>query len=154
MPSYRKTLSLSFFFKFWASVSSALSMPFTSSLSPTDLSDIISTIHRAPSSGRRDNSDPYAQEVVGKQELHASGLKHTTGEAVYIDDMPKVGNEGYGALVLSKKAHAKILSVDATEALEMEGVYSFVDHNDLPNPRANYWGAGASLSCIPPLLWS
>ncbi|KAL8290642.1 hypothetical protein RQP46_002900 [Phenoliferia psychrophenolica] len=141
MPSYRKTLALSFFFKFWTAVSSSLSLSFSSSLSAIDLADITSTIHRAPSSGKRDNSDPYAQEVVGKQEPHASGLKHVTGEAVYIDDMPKVGNEGYGALVLAKKAHAKILSVDPSEALAMEGVYSYVDHTDLPNPRANYWGA-------------
>lgn len=150
MPSYRKTLSLSFFFKFWASVSVVLSLPFAPTslshapISSADLLDITSQIHRAPSSGRRDNSDPYAQEVVGRQEPHASGLKHVTGEAVYVDDMPKVGNEGFGALVLSKKAHAKIVSVDATEAIEMDGVHAYVDHTDLPNPRANYWGAGKS----------
>ncbi|KAK4700783.1 hypothetical protein P7C70_g5458, partial [Phenoliferia sp. Uapishka_3] len=145
MPTYRKTLSLSFFYKFWTTVSTLLpsSSAASSLLSPTDIADITTTIHRAPSSGRRDNSDPYAQEVVGKQEPHASGLKHVTGEAVYIDDMPKVGNEGYGALVLSKRAHAKILKVDTKEALELEGVYNWVDHNDLPNQRANYWGAAA-----------
>lgn len=72
-----------------------------------------------------------------------SGLKHTTGEAVYVDDMPRYSNEGVGALVLSKNAHAGIVSVDPTAALEMEGVLYWVDHKDLPNPRANYWGAAA-----------
>lgn len=143
MPTFRKTLSLSFFFKFWTAVSLSLSLPFHSPLSSADTSEIVDHIHRQPSSGRRDNSDPYASNVVGKQEPHLSGLKHVTGEAVYIDDMPKVGNEGYGALVLSRRAHAKILSVDASAALALPGVYAYVDHTDLPNPRANYWGAAA-----------
>ncbi|KAM0755454.1 putative xanthine dehydrogenase HxA [Meredithblackwellia eburnea MCA 4105] len=144
MPSYRKTLALSFFFKFWNSVAYDLDIPFGDSpLSKDSMLEIVDSIHRKPSSGRRDNSDPYAAEVVGKQEPHASGLKHVTGEAVYVDDMPKVGNEGYGALVLSKRAHAKILNVDPSAALEVPGVIAWVDHNDLPNPRANYWGAVA-----------
>ena len=37
--------------------------------------------------------------MVGKQELHLSGLKHTTGEAVYVDDMLQAQNEAYGVLV-------------------------------------------------------
>ena len=84
--------------------------------------------------------DPYAQETVGKQEPHLSGLKHTTGEAVYVDDMPQTQNEAYGALVLSTRAYAKIISVDPSEALAMEDVYSYVSHNDLPSPNANWWG--------------
>ncbi|KAJ7448476.1 xanthine dehydrogenase [Mycena galericulata] len=115
MASYRKTLALSFFFKFWNTLST----------------------------GRHDNSDPYAQEVVGRQEPHLSGLLQATGAAVYVDDMPKVGNEVYGALVLSTRAHAKILSIDAAAALEMEGVVSWVSHVDLPNERANWWGGTA-----------
>ena len=43
--------------------------------------------------------DPYAQETVGKQEPHLSGLEHTTGEAVYVDDMLQTQNEAYGVLV-------------------------------------------------------
>ena len=43
--------------------------------------------------------DPYAQETVGKQELYLSGLKHTTGKAVYVDDMLQTQNEAYGVLV-------------------------------------------------------
>lgn len=143
MSSYRKTLALSFLFKFWHAVSAALSLPLDSSTSPIDLDDIISSIHRNPSSGTRDNSDPYAQEVVGQQILHTSGLKHVTGEAVYVDDMPKIGNEGFGALVLSTRAHAKILSVDPSGALEMSGVVAWVSHTDLPSPKANFWGAAA-----------
>ncbi|KAJ6516474.1 Molybdopterin-binding domain of aldehyde dehydrogenase-domain-containing protein [Mycena sanguinolenta] len=140
MASYRKTLALSFFFKFWNTVGSEIQLSPDLLPSKTDLEDITTIIHRQLSSGRRDNSDPYAQEVVGRQEQHLSGLLQATGAAVYVDDMPKVGNEVYGALVLSTRAHAKILSVDVANALEMEGVVSWVSHMDLPDERANWWG--------------
>ncbi|KAF8064111.1 xanthine dehydrogenase [Lyophyllum atratum] len=145
MPSFRKTLALSFLFKFWNAVSVELDIPLDGgqAMLSADPQDIISTIHRQANTGRRDNSDPYAEEVVGKSEPHLSGLKHTTGEAVYTDDMPTLQNEGYGALVLSTRAHAKIISVDASKALEMKGVYTFVSHLDLPSPKANWWGSVA-----------
>lgn len=44
-------------------------------------------------------------------------------------------------MVLSTKARAKIISVDESAALELPGVVSYVDHRDLPNPEANWWGA-------------
>ncbi|KAG6902926.1 hypothetical protein C0995_009317 [Termitomyces sp. Mi166 len=145
MPSYRKTLALSFLFKFWNAVSVELSIPLhdAGAALATNPQDIVGSIHRQPSSGRRDNSDPYAQEVVGKAEPHLSGLKHTTGEAVYTDDIPSIQNEAYGALVLSTRAHAKIISVDASKALEMKGVITFISHNDMPSPKANMWGTAA-----------
>ncbi|KAF7354804.1 Xanthine dehydrogenase/oxidase [Mycena sanguinolenta] len=140
MASYRKTLALSFFFKFWNTVGSEIKLSPDLLPSKTDLEDITTIIHRQLSAGKRDNSDPYAQEVVGRQEQHLSGLLQATGAAVYVDDMPKVGNEVYGALVLSTRAHAKIISVNTANALEMEGVVSWVSHVDLPDERANWWG--------------
>ncbi|KAF5376099.1 hypothetical protein D9615_007759 [Tricholomella constricta] len=133
MPSFRKTLALSFLFKFWNAARSPLihktsSAAFTAKLIPA---------------GATIPQDPYAQDVVGKQEPHLSGLKHTTGEAVYTDDMPALQNEGYGALVLSTRARAKIISVDASHALSMDGVHTFVSHSDLPSPKANWWGTSA-----------
>ncbi|KAJ7157926.1 xanthine dehydrogenase [Mycena crocata] len=143
MASYRKTLALSFFFKFWNTVGSELNLSPDLLPSAVELEELTTIIHRQLSSGRHDNSDPYAQEVVGRQEPHLSGLLQATGSAVYVDDMPKVGNEVYGALVLSTRAHAKILSVDAAAAVAMDGVVSWVSHVDLPNERANWWGGAA-----------
>ena len=54
--------------------------------------------------------------------------------------MPQTQNEAYGALVLSTRAYAKIISVDPSETLAMEDVYGYVSHNDLPSPNANWWG--------------
>lgn len=138
MPAYRKTLALSFFYRFFASASVELGIPLDGTMA-----EELAEIHRQVSSSTRDNSDPYALETVGKQIPHSSGLKHVTGEAIYVDDMPSIGNEAFAGLVLSSRAHAKILSVDPSAALDMDGVYSFVDHRDLPNERANYWGTAA-----------
>jgi xanthine dehydrogenase/oxidase len=70
-------------------------------------------------------------------------MKQVTGEAKYTDDIPRFHNELYGVMVLSTKAHAKLKKVDYEPALELPGVRFWVDHNDLPNPQANWWGAPA-----------
>lgn len=164
MPAFRKTLTLSFFYKFFISASIELGIPLDTAPGADVDGEITESIHREISSSSRDNSDPYALETVGRQFPHTSGLKHVTGEAIYVvsrpslraerdsrahlvfgeqDDMPSVGNEAFAGLVLSTRAHAKILSVDPSAALELDGVFSYVDHRDLPNERANYWGSAA-----------
>lgn len=57
------------------------------------------------------------------------------GEAVYCDDMPHFENELYLSLVLSTQAHAEIVSIDASQALAMEGVHAFFSARDLPEPQ-------------------
>ena len=39
------------------------------------------------------------------------------------------------AFVLSTKAHARIVKVDASAALEMPGVVDYVDHRSVPGPN-------------------
>lgn len=49
------------------------------------------------------------QDPVGQPIMHQSGIKHATGEAVYIDDLPAVDGELFLAAVTSSRAHAKIV---------------------------------------------
>uniref|UniRef100_A0A914VPR6 Aldehyde oxidase/xanthine dehydrogenase a/b hammerhead domain-containing protein n=1 Tax=Plectus sambesii TaxID=2011161 RepID=A0A914VPR6_9BILA len=63
--------------------------------------------------------------------MHQSGEKHTSGEAVYVDDV-RVADCLHLAFVLSTKASAKILSVDTSEALKIDGVECYIDHRDVP----------------------
>lgn len=138
MATYRKTLALSFFYRFYHDVLSTLE------IKESDVDqDIIDEIERNISYGRKDDdaSVAYKQEVVGKSGNHLSALKQCTGEAQYTDDIPVQKNELYGCLVLSTKARAKIRSVTVEAALDIPGVYDYVDHRDLPNPAANWWGA-------------
>lgn len=70
-------------------------------------------------------------DLIGRPIVHASAFKQATGEAIYCDDMPKFANELYLSVVLSTRAHAKILKIDPSKALSMEGVVSFFSSKDI-----------------------
>lgn len=133
MATYRKTLALSMFFRFWHEVVAELKL---GEVDP----GLIEEIHRHISFGKRDNDNPYEQRIVGKQIPHLSGLKHTTGEAEYLDDMPHHDRELYCALVLSQKAHAIIKSVDWTPALKPGLALGYIDRHSI-DPSKNAWGS-------------
>ncbi|KAB8297957.1 hypothetical protein EYC80_001735 [Monilinia laxa] len=131
--SYRRTLAISLFFRFWHEVVADLGL---GKVDP----DLINEIHRGISSGTRDNHNPSEQRVVGKQIPHLSSLKQTTGEAEYIDDIPRQHRELFGAMVLSSRAHAKLVEVDWTPAIESGLALGYVDINSIPKD-ANLWGS-------------
>jgi len=60
-----------------------------------------------------------------------------TGAAQYIEDLPDLPGTAYGAALLSPYSHARILRIDASEALRLPGVLAVVDrdHLDGINPR-------------------
>lgn len=131
MATFRRTLTLSLFVRFWHYVAQKLNLEFDA--------DLVDEIHREISTGTRDDVNPHAQRVVGQQIPHVSGLKHATGEAEYVDDMPPLHRELYGALVLSERAHARMVEVDWTPALEA-GALGYVDQSCLPGEK-NLWGS-------------
>jgi xanthine dehydrogenase/oxidase len=133
MAHYRKTLTLSLFFRFWHESAATLR------LGEVD-GQVIDEIHRHISTGSRDNYNPTEQRIVGKQFPHLSALKQCTGEAEYLDDMPKLDRELFGGLVLSSKAHANIISVDWEPALQMPGVVGYIDKNSITKEQ-NVWGS-------------
>lgn len=135
MPVYRKSLAFGFFYRFWHEIVGILSGEIEE--------ELVSEIKREISSGERDQDSTlaYEQRVLGKGVPHVAAMKQVTGEAQYTDDIPRQIGELYGCLVLSTKAHAKILSVDSEPALEIPGVYTYVDHRDLASPELNCWGA-------------
>ena len=138
MATYRKSLALGFFYRFYNEVLSE------AKIKEVDVDeDVCGEIERAISRGKKDleATQAYAQNIVGKANPHLAALKQCTGEAQYTDDIPVQKNELYGVMVLSAKAHAKILGVDISPAMSLPGVVEWVDHYDLPNPEANWWGA-------------
>ena len=138
MATYRKSLALGFFYRFYHEVLSQLG------LKDVEIDeDVRAEIEREISVGKKDHDATLAYEknILGKPEPHVAALKQCTGEAQYTDDIPLQKNELYGVLVLSTKPHARLLSVDPEPALGLPGVYDYVDHHDLPNPKANWWGA-------------
>lgn len=135
MATYRSTLALSLFFRFWNEAVRDLNL----GASAVEL-DCVDEIHREISTGSRDDDNPHEQRVVGKQIPHLSGLKHATGEAEYVDDIPPQARELCGALVLSQRAHAKIVSVDWTPAIGPGLAVGYIDRHSIPIDR-NLWGS-------------
>lgn len=138
MATYRKSLALGFFYKFFHET--------IAQIDGTEMkadTDAIGEIDRVISYGKRDHDAAlkYSKKVIGKEAPHVAAMKQTTGEAQYTDDIPVARNELYGYMVLSTKAHAKILSVDPSGALDMPGVVDYVSHQDLPSEETNWWGA-------------
>jgi len=62
---------------------------------------------------------------------HDSSVKHVTGKALYVDDMPRLPNTLELVLVTSPYAHAKILSVDVTKAIASSGVLAVLTADDI-----------------------
>ncbi|XP_038045060.1 xanthine dehydrogenase/oxidase-like [Patiria miniata] len=139
MEPYRQSLTLSFFFKFYLAVLEQIHLKqpgLRGSTMPPSFSSANQPYHKNSARGVQMYQEvPSGQpdsDAVGRPVTHQSAFKQVTGEAVYVDDMPHNEIELYLGMVLSKKAHANILSVDTTEALAIDGVHSYVSADDVP----------------------
>ncbi|XP_055604383.1 uncharacterized protein LOC129752632 [Uranotaenia lowii] len=59
-------------------------------------------------------------------------LSQTAGEAKYIEDLPNLPNELYGAFVSATKARSIIVDIDPSKALQLPGVHAFYGAKDIP----------------------
>lgn len=69
---------------------------------------------------------------VHKVQRHDSALKHATGQALYIDDMPEPPGTLHGALVLSAVACGRLVWLDAGVASALPGVVAVLGPRDIP----------------------
>jgi xanthine dehydrogenase/oxidase len=123
---FRKSLSMSFMQKFIIHVTNELS-----GVEPLSASALLD-IKRGLSCGTQTFTESSDDGIVGKSVIHQSAMKQVTGEACYVDDMPKHANELYAVIVQSSEAHAKILNVDYSEALSVPGVVDYISWKDIP----------------------
>jgi xanthine dehydrogenase large subunit len=63
---------------------------------------------------------------------HDSALKHVTGQALYVDDMPEPPGTLHAALVLSTVACGRLKSLDRAAAAAMPGVVAVLGPRDIP----------------------
>ncbi|KAG5266149.1 hypothetical protein AALO_G00250340 [Alosa alosa] len=136
MVTYRCTLTISLFFKFYLTVQHKLAQDgvVVEDVRP-DYSSATEIFHpESPSSVQLYQTVPPGQsadDVIGRPIMHLSALKQATGEAIYCDDIPCYENELHLALVTSTKAYAHIKSIDTAEALAVPGVVTFVSFEDI-----------------------
>lgn len=132
MVSYRRALVLSLFFKAFLKISVTISEKSTIPENERSGGETFST--KIPKSTQlfekvcstQSNLDP-----IGRPKVHQSAYKQASGEALFCDDIPRATNEFYLSLVLSTRAHAKILSINPHKALALEGVEAFFSSKDL-----------------------
>uniref|UniRef100_A0A671RBC4 xanthine dehydrogenase n=1 Tax=Sinocyclocheilus anshuiensis TaxID=1608454 RepID=A0A671RBC4_9TELE len=109
MVTYRRTLTISLFYKFFLTVQHKLAldlrMEVFNTLFQLDSPSSVQLYQAVPPGHNND-------DVVGHPIMHLSALKHATGEAIYCDDIPYYENELHLALVTSIKAHALIKLVE------------------------------------------
>ncbi|XP_028907660.1 xanthine dehydrogenase/oxidase-like [Ornithorhynchus anatinus] len=136
---FRRTLTLSFFFKFYLSVLQKLNKCSVRgkccNLDPTWLSALAPFQKDPVANVQLFQEVPKGQseeDTVGRPLAHLAAAMQATGEAVYCDDIPPYSNELYLRLVTSTKAHAKIKSIDASEAQKVPGFVHFLSAADIP----------------------
>eukprot|EP00090_Calanus_glacialis_P022255 TRINITY_DN34353_c0_g1_i1.p1 TRINITY_DN34353_c0_g1~~TRINITY_DN34353_c0_g1_i1.p1 ORF type:complete len:1353 (-),score=369.93 TRINITY_DN34353_c0_g1_i1:172-4230(-) len=129
MVQYRQSLVISFFFKFFLTVDKELRGSIKNvEDSATDIFVKEPITSHQMYEVKADSTD---NNIVGKPIKHKAAEKQVCGSAVYIDDMPRIEGELYLGLVLSSRAHAKILKVDASKALSEKGVEDWIDHTSV-----------------------
>jgi xanthine dehydrogenase large subunit len=67
-----------------------------------------------------------------KLPMHESAVKHVTGQAIYIDDMPEWPNELHIATGKSTEAHADIVSINLDKVRAYPGVVDVIVQSDIP----------------------
>ncbi|MGE0576441.1 MAG: xanthine dehydrogenase molybdopterin binding subunit [Reyranella sp.] len=72
---------------------------------------------------------------------HDSALKHVTGQAIYIDDMPEPPGTLHAALVLSPIPSGRLRRIDLAKAAAAAGVVTTITAADIPGHN-NIAGAG------------
>ena len=133
MVRYRQSLTVSFFFKFFLTVLRDVDGTIDQSESSAT-----SVFHKQPITSHQLFEKKTAEtdtDIVGKPIKHKAADKQVSGSAVYVDDLPRLEGELYLGLVVSSRAHARILSVDTGTALAMEGVVDWVDHTSITSDR-------------------
>ncbi|XP_047119344.1 xanthine dehydrogenase [Schistocerca piceifrons] len=143
MIQYRRSLTLSLFFKAYLAIRNELAKKNCTQPVPENYkSGIMGLEMEIPRSSQYFQvvpPDQRASDAVGRPLPHKSAFKQATGEAVYCDDMPHLEGELYLALVLSTRPHARIVSIDESKALEIKGVHAFFSAKDLSSHH-NMWG--------------
>ncbi|XP_021344731.1 xanthine dehydrogenase/oxidase-like, partial [Mizuhopecten yessoensis] len=123
--SFRITLACSFFLKFFMKIKATLE---------TDSDKLRIGLSYTPASSVQvfDVPDDSGAHAVWKPIPNVTSEYITAGEAQFVDDNPSAMNELFAGLVTSAHAHAKIVSVDVSAALEVKGVVDVVDYKDVP----------------------
>uniref|UniRef100_A0A7M4ERC2 Aldehyde oxidase-like n=1 Tax=Crocodylus porosus TaxID=8502 RepID=A0A7M4ERC2_CROPO len=135
---YKRTLIVSFFFKFYLEVLQGLKLMYphrycdTTEKCKSMPDDFHTKIPQSSQIYQAVDPEQLSQDPVGRPLMHLAGIKHATGEAIYCDDIRAVKEELFLAVVTSSRPHAKIISIDLSDALKLPGVVDVITVQDIP----------------------
>ncbi|KAM6893464.1 aldehyde oxidase 6 [Xenentodon cancila] len=133
---FRRSLTLSLLFKFNLEVLHKLrEMKLSADEPPERLLPLPRDIQRGLQEFQPVSKSQSDQDPVGRPMMHRSAISQATGEAVYCDDILRTDGELFLVLVTSSRAHAKIIRLDASEALKLPGVVDVITTNDIPGEK-------------------
>ncbi|XP_043934178.1 aldehyde oxidase 3-like [Protopterus annectens] len=137
MVEFRRTLIISFFFKFYLQVLQELKqMGVPDDKIPQNYLSATEDFPQGSIESKQIFQDiswnQSAQDLLGHPLMHQSAIKQATGEAMYCDDIRSMDGELHLVMVTSTRPHASIVSIDKMEALKMPGVVTIVTADDVP----------------------
>lgn len=122
---YRKHLAISLFYKFVLNTARTENIR-AEFRSGADL------LKRELSSGQQEFELNEGKSKLYKRVPKLEANIQCTGEAQYINDIPKHQKELHAAFVLGDKVNGTIVNIDASEALKIPGVVAFYGAKDIP----------------------
>lgn len=75
---------------------------------------------------------PVKGDPVGKSLPHDSAVRHVTGSAIYVDDMPEFPDQLHVATGHSSEASARIVAIDLQAVRAAPGVIDVIVQSDIP----------------------
>lgn len=124
-PDFRKNLAIALFYKFLLSITpdGVVKPEFKSG----------GEILKRPLSSGKQTFDTHPENYpLTKPVPKLEGVIQCAGEAQFVNDLPPQPNELWGSFVLARRVGAKIIRIDASEALKMKGVHHFFSAKDIP----------------------
>ncbi|XP_055605925.1 aldehyde oxidase 3-like [Uranotaenia lowii] len=126
-PEFRKQAALGLFYRFVLNIA-----PKNTKLVKSQYLSGSVPIDRPLSTGSQSYSTNPRNWPLTKYVPKLEALAQTAGEAKFINDLPEMKGELYAAFVIATKPKTKILRINPTKALEMEGVTAFYSSGDIP----------------------
>jgi xanthine dehydrogenase/oxidase len=83
-----------------------------------------------------ENNHPVPEGGVGQSLMHRNAAAQVTGATKYVDDMPLPANALHACLVTSARPHARLLSVDTSEAEKCRGFVRYISAKDVTGCNA------------------
>eukprot|EP00013_Stygamoeba_regulata_P024409 CAMPEP_0177646408 /NCGR_PEP_ID=MMETSP0447-20121125/9759_1 /TAXON_ID=0 /ORGANISM="Stygamoeba regulata, Strain BSH-02190019" /LENGTH=1301 /DNA_ID=CAMNT_0019148941 /DNA_START=93 /DNA_END=3998 /DNA_ORIENTATION=+ len=121
---YRRGLVRSFFYRFF--------LKLRGENAPPEVRSGADMLPRGLSSGSQTfQYDEAKHAPVSKPIPKLSSRAQAAGSSQYTDDIPLKEGTQFAALVTSTVAHGKLVSVDASRALALDGVLAVVTHEDI-----------------------